>query len=251
MGKRSARRISFRTPFVFFAFLLVSFGPLAAQSLDPKSPTPLAVGENRGTLNSMVGPQYWSFKYKKEKGNVDVRFTSMGVLGNPMTTTIQVVFHTANGQVLESRALTSKGSVAELNFPATFSGPGTIVVELRANTSSLVRVGGDYTVMLSGDAIDFSSAVASGKDRIAGTYTVMVCPPDFDCRGGLAIRFLPDGTVQTADGHSGTWKLFDPDSLVYSVAVGTDRWSLKLIPGRGLFSPNDLGTPVFQAVRPK
>ncbi len=232
---------------------LVLAGGVAAlaQSLDPKSPTPLAPGENRGTLDSMVGPQYWSFKYKKGAGTFDVRFTSMGVLGNPMPTTIQIILHGANGQVLESRSLTSRGSVAELKLPGTFAGPGTIVVELRPNTSSLVRVGGDYTIVFSGAGVDYSGPVANGKDRIVGTYSVMVCPPDFDCQSGLAIRFSSDGTVQTADGHTGTWKIFDPDALIYSVVIGSDRWSLKLIPGRGLFSTSDLSVTVFQAVGAK
>src|ERR1700685_2087137 len=102
---------------LFFVSAVVAF----AQSLDPKSPTPLAPGENRGTLDSMVGPQYWSFKYKKGPGNIALRLTSMGVLGNPMPTTIQIILHGANGQFLESRSLTSRGSVAELKLPGTFT----------------------------------------------------------------------------------------------------------------------------------
>ena len=61
----------------------------------------------------------------------------------------------------------------------------------------------------------------------------MVCAPDFDCQGSLSIRFAADGTVQTTDGHSGSWKLFDPDGGVYSLAMGRDRWSLKLVPWCG------------------
>jgi hypothetical protein len=33
------------------------------------------------------------------------------------------------------------------------------------------------------------------------------------------------------------------------VVIGGDRWSLKLVPGRGLFGTNDLSVPIFQAVR--
>jgi len=31
--------------------------------------------------------------------------------------------------------------------------------------------------------------------------------------------------------------------------MGQDRWSLKLVPGRGLFNTSDLSVVVFQAVR--
>ncbi|MGA3213235.1 MAG: hypothetical protein ABSD20_18175, partial [Terriglobales bacterium] len=82
-----------------------------------------------------------------------------------------------------------------------------------------------------------------------GSYAVMVCAPDFDCQSSLAIRFAANGTVQTTDGHSGTWKVFDPDAMIYSVVMGQDRWSLKLVPGRGLFNTSDLSVVVFQAVR--
>ena len=58
-----------------------------------------------------------------------------------------------------------------------------------------------------------------------------------------------DGTVRTTDGHSGAWKVFDPEAMIYTVVVGRDRWSLKLMPGRGLANTSDVSTLVFQAVR--
>jgi hypothetical protein len=79
----------------------------------------------------------------------------------------------------------------------------------------------------------------------------MVCAPDFDCQGSLAIRFAPDGTVQTTDGHGGRWTVFDPAGRIYSVVMGRDRWSLQLVPGRGLYNPNDLQVVIFQSVRPR
>jgi hypothetical protein len=120
-----------------------------------------------------------------------------------------------------------------------------------------VRAGGDYAIAVTGAGIDFAGAAAAesaaqaGPDRIVGSYAVMVCAPDFDCQNSLAIRFAANGTVQTTDGHSGTWKIFDPDALIYSVVMGSDRWSLKLVPGRGLFNTSDLSVVVFQAVRPR
>lgn len=89
-----------------------------------------------------------------------------------------------------------------------------------------------------------------GVDPIVGSYSVMVCAPDFDCQGSLAVRFAPDGTVQTTDGHRGNWTIFDPGARIYSVVMGRDRWSLQLVPGRGLYNPNDLQVVIFQAVRP-
>jgi hypothetical protein len=233
---------------IFFAIALPISG--SAQSLNPKSPTPLAAGENRGTLDCMVGPHYWSFKYKKGSGKITVNFTSMGLFGNPQTTTIEVVLHASNGQVVQSRSLTSRGTVAQLVMPGTFPGPGTAYIELRTQGPCLVRAGGDYTIAVSGDAIDFGGTSSAARtDPIVGTYAMMVYPPDFDFSHTISFHFSADGTVRATDGHRGTWKVFDPDAMIYEVVVGRHRWSLKLVPGRGLADTSDVSTIVFQAVR--
>ena len=224
--------------------------PVSAQSLNPKTPTPLVAGENHGTLDNQVGAQYWSFKYKAGKATIAVRFTSMGLFGNPTSATIEVVLRAANGHVVGSRSLTSHGRVAQLTWPGTFAGPGKAILELRTTGSALVRGGGNYTISVEGRAANFVGVHAAGPEQIVGTYSVMVCPPDFDCQGSLAARFLANGTVMTTDGHRGTWSVFDPTSLIYSLVIGGDRWSLKLVPGRGLFNTSDLSVVVFQAVRP-
>jgi hypothetical protein len=238
---------------------VLSFGlaaPACAQSLDPRAPTQLAPGENRGTLDCMVGPQYWSFKYAKGAGKLDIRFSSMGLLGNSTTATMNVTVSDVQHTWTVTRAVTSSGQGAGIDMPATFPTPGVAVVEMATNGTCLVRTGGDYTITASGPAIEFGGSAAgsnapSGRDRIVGTYSVMVCAPDFDCQGSLAIHFDDNGTVRTTDGHSGTWTVFDPDSMIYSVVIGGDRWSLKLVPGRGLFNTSDLSVVVFQSVRPR
>jgi hypothetical protein len=221
----------------------------AAQSLNPKAPAPLAAGPNRGTVDTMVGPQYWTFKYKKGAAKISINFNSMALFGNPQKATMEVVLRGSNGQVIQTKSVTSSGPAAQLEMPGTFAGPGAAVIELRPAGSTLVRGGGDYTLTVSGDGIDYAGVVARGPEQIVGTYSVRVCAPDFDCQNSLAIRFAKNGTVQTTDGHSGTWKVFDPDAMIYSVVMGPDRWSLKLVPGRGLFSPDDMSVVVFQAVR--
>ncbi|MGD0142755.1 MAG: hypothetical protein ABSC92_06330 [Rhizomicrobium sp.] len=225
----------------------------SAQSLDIRNPTPLVAGENHGTVDSMVGPQFWSFKYHKGKANVAIRFTSMALFGNAMTTSVLVVLHSGNGAVWGSKPLTSNGQVADQNWPGTFKTPGTAIVEIRPPGNSLVRSGGDYSITVDGPAVDFSGGGAGampGRDAIVGTYAVMVCAPDFDCQNSLAAHFAADGSVALTDGHTGTWTVFDPDSHIYSVVIGQDRYSMKLVPGRGLFNTSDLSVVVFQAVRP-
>jgi hypothetical protein len=95
-------------------------------------------------------------------------------------------------------------------------------------------------------AVSYANAKAPGPERIAGTYTLMVCPPTLDCQ---ATRFFPNGAIKTADGTSGSWAVFDPEALVYSVKIGQNNWSLKLVPGRGLVDTANTAGIVFQSVR--
>jgi hypothetical protein len=236
--------------FAGVALLAWANGPASAQSLNSKAPTPLVAGENRGTVDNQVGSQYWSFQYVAGKATISVRFTSTGLFGNPTPATVEVVLHNLDGKVFGSRPLTSNGRVAQTDWPGTFGGPGTTVIEIKPSGSNLVRNGGDYAITVSGDAVKFSKAQAAGPEQIVGTYSVMVCAPDFDCQSSLAARFQADGTVITTDGHKGTWTAFDPASRIYTVVIGKDRWSMKLVPGRGLFNTSDLSVVVFQAVRP-
>jgi hypothetical protein len=238
-----------------FAAAVAMCGQAGAQSLDIRNPTPLVAGENHGTVDSMVGPQYWSFRYHKGKANIAVHFTSMGLFGNAQTTTITVVMHGGDGAAWGSKPLTSNGQVADQNWPGTFKSAGMGIIELRPPGNSLVRSGGDYSIVEEGDAADFSGGGAGGgampgRDPVVGTYAVMVCAPDFDCQNSLAAHFAADGSVRLTDGHVGNWSVFDPDSHIYSVVIGQDRYSMKLVPGRGLFNTSDLSVVVFQAVRP-
>jgi hypothetical protein len=227
------------------ALLLATASVAGAQSLDSKHPQQLLAGENTGTVDSMVGPQFWQFQSEKGSASIIVRFTSMGLLGNASAATIQVVLHDGTGKTFGSESVTSTGKTVEVKWPGTFAKPGRVIVEVRPPMSSLVRTGGDYSVTVTG-AVSYANAKAPGPERIAGTYTLMVCPPTLDCQ---ATRFFPNGTIKTADGTSGSWAVFDPEALVYSVKIGQNNWSLKLVPGRGLVDTANTAGIVFQSVR--
>jgi len=233
---------------VLAAFALVSQG--SAQSLDPRNPTPLQPGENHGTIDNQTGAQYWALHYNPGAANIAVRFTSMGIFGNPMTATVNVLVLGPGGKMIGHQALTSTGQPAQLQWPGKFDKSGVWVIEIQPMGSNIVRNGGDYTIAVTGPAL--ASAGAGGgpsPNDIVGTYAVMSCPPDFQC-DGLGIRFAPGGGVMTTDGHQGHWALFDPDARIYTVVIGPDRWTLKLSPGRGLMDTHDQSIVIFQAVRP-
>jgi hypothetical protein len=227
------------------AVLLGSASVAGAQSLDSKHPAALAAGENTGTVDSMVGPQFWQFQSKAGKASIIVQFASMGLFGNSTAATIQIVLHDGAGKVFGSESITSNGKPVQVKWPGTFGKPGTVIVEVRPPMSSLVRTGGDYSVTVTG-AVDYSHVKVLGPERIAGTYTLMVCPPTLDCQ---ATRFFPNGSIKAADGTAGTWSSFDPSALIYTVKIGSNQWSVKLVPGRGLVDTANTAGILFQAVR--
>ncbi len=245
-------RVSLTRTLLGLLAALALAGPALAQSLDIRSPTPLHPGQNKGTIDNQVGSQFWVFHTGAGAGTITVSFVSMGLFGNPMAATIDVVLHDGSGKVIAQRTLTSVGKVAQFSWPGTFAKPGVTIVEIRTENSNLVRNGGDYAIEVSGPAIAWGGGAGAGPNpaEIAGSYAVMVCPPDFQC-DGLAIHFAPDGSVATTDGHAGRWTLFDPDSRIYSVVIGRDRWTLQLVPGRGLVDTHDRSVVVFQAIRPR
>jgi hypothetical protein len=221
-----------------------------AQSLDPRNPTPLQPGENHGTIDNQTGAQYWALHYNPGSGTIAVRFTSMGIFGNPMAATVNVVVLDPGGKMIGHQALTSSGQPAQLSWPGKFTKSGVWVVEIQPMGSNLVRNGGDYVISVTGSGITSAGAGAGpSPNDIVGTYAVMSCPPDLQC-DGLGIRFAPGGGVMTTDGHQGRWTLFDPDARIYTVVIGPDRWTLKLSPGRGLMDTHDQTIVIFQSVKP-
>jgi hypothetical protein len=227
------------------AVLLSLPSAAGAQSLDPKHPAALMAGENTGTVDSVVGPQFWMFHTRKGSAKITVRFGAMGLFGNASASTIQVVLHDSTGKQFAAESITSTGKPVEVSWPGTFPKPSTVILEIRPAMSSLIRTGGDYSIQVTG-AVDFTNVKVPGPERIVGTYNLMSCPPNLDCQ---ATRFFPDGSVKTASGATGTWTSFDPQTLVYTVKIASYQWSVKLIPGRGLVDAADTTKLIFQAVR--
>lgn len=86
----------------------------SAQSLDPRNPTPLQPGENHGTIDNQTGAQYWALHYNPGAANIAVRFTSMGIFGNPMSATVNVLVLGRGGKMIGHQTLTSTGQPAQL-----------------------------------------------------------------------------------------------------------------------------------------
>lgn len=208
---------------------------LGAQSLDPNKPAPLQAGINKGTVDNMVGPQYWFFTANPGQVKIVARFKSMGLLGNATQATITVVLMDDKHTWKTPVTLSAAASFNEKEIPGRFDKKQRVIVEVVPPPNGLVRSGGDYQLEITG-AVEFSPPENTGVNPIVKTYV-----------GGRGLcKFLPDGRVIAADGTEGRWKLFDADTRVYSINYpGFSPESVKLVPGRGLVDANDGSTLVY------
>jgi len=210
-----------------------------AQSLKPENPAPLRAGVNKGIADSMVGPQYWSFLGEPGEVRLLVRFKStMGPLvKEPLTVTLYDearTWHTS--KILYSE----NGAVADTTFTGKLDKKLKAIVLVAPPAGGLLRSVGDYELEVVG-AVQFEQ-VRSAGDPIIGTYQSKV-------NNYGAIKFLADGTVQASDGSSGTWKVFDAETRIYTVTIGPFRLPVKFLPGRGLVDPDNPTSVEFQALR--
>jgi hypothetical protein len=241
----AALHASSRLILVWAAGLAVLGAPLegSAQSLDVNRPAPLKPGINDMQIDNQTGTQYWYFI--AGPGTVEVRAEVMGTAsmaaGNnaPLTFTVSDFAETWH----TSKTLIATGTDKDRRtvFAANLKKPIEVVIGISAPTGGLIRLGDEYHVSVSG-------AVAYGRptgDPIVGTFSYNSGLTQFY---GLT-KFKADGSVITADGATGTWKLFDGPTHAYAVSIGNDHISVILQPGRGLVESNDPDSIVFKAVK--
>lgn len=229
-------------------FILTTFtSPVTAQSLYPNKPAPLHSGVNSSVADNFVGTHFYYFIGGPGKVDVNVKFTSMGLLGNANIATIGIDLYDEKQTWQIHKDLTSKGPTAQLTLTGDLKQKTKVIMRIQPPPNGLIRTGGNYEVQLIG-AVQYDSNTASRQqDPIVKTYQIMSCMQGvYEC--GVA-KFYPDGTFKISDGNTGTWKLFDPEANIYVLNISEHNLSVKLMPGRGLVEPKDVNSIIFQEVR--
>ncbi len=218
-------------------------GRASAQSLNPKMPAPLQDGVNGGTVDNFVGPNYFYFWVGPGKTVVTVTYRSMSLLGAAQHSTLAIELTDANKTLIQRTSISSLKESSQRTLTVSAKKETRLLLTVRPPSGGLIRSGGDYEITVSG-ATRFGKPLTD-TELIAGTYTPTLV---YD-NENTAAKFLPDGTLEFASGTTGTWKLFDASSHLYTVTFGNNRLSLKLIPGRGLVKADDPTALVFQRNR--
>ena len=205
--------------------LVCSQGPALAQSLHVESPALLAKGANQASVDSFVGPQFWTFT--AQPGHFHLVFAG----GDPQEgfaiggrATAAIAFAPAS----RTSHYTVKESSSGASFDGSVAHTQKVVVEVEPRKSPLVRQTTDYVLTLSGN-VDASVASVSGQgaDPIIGVYISRI-------NDAGAVRFSGGGLITAASGAKGRWALFDVNSKIYSVELSGLHLTAVLSPGRGL-----------------
>ena len=222
-------------------------GSAEAQSLKPEDPYPLQAGINKGTADSLVGTQYWYFYAMPGDSQVKVRFANATALyGASIKNTTLTITLTDNKKTWRNtKVITPQRNQSEATFSADkVKTKMRIIISVAPPNQNLLRMGGDYEIEATGE-VQFDEA-KSATDPIVRTYEPKVMHYS-DSYG--TTKFLADGTVATANGFKGTWKLFDREHRIYSIEIEGIKYSLQYLPGYGLVKPDEPNAIVFQELR--
>lgn len=203
----------------------------------------MKAGINRGTSDSLVGTQYWSFYATPGNNRLKVRFIQPTTLyGTELNNNILSITITDEKRTWRvTKTVSSKPSMSETTFTADkVNKKMKIIVSVAPPNQKLIRMGGDYELEATGD-VEFEN-VNSTTDPIIRTYESKV-------NSYGATRFLADGTIVTSEGSRGTWEAFDPENRIYTVRIGKFRGSVQYLPGYGLVRPDEPNIIVFQELK--
>lgn len=141
--------------FIAVAFSLAAFTSGWAQDQAPSKPVPvpLAPGINKGNVDNISGPRYFSFWAGPGLVTVNMAFKDMGVFGNPLRQVMHFNIYSADGKLLSPYSVESVDKLEHLSVPGKIPARTQYVIEVKAQDAT-IRMGGYYELSVTG-AVDF------------------------------------------------------------------------------------------------
>lgn len=149
-----------RCPLLHLSIGLLAVTAITGQSTDPKHPTPLGPGVNKGNVENFVGPHYYSVT--AGPGHIDVKmaFKEMGIFGNPLRQGLSFDFKNEDGTLASHNAVVSQGKIERLSTTGDLAKPQKFLLVITAQNGA-VRMGGYYEVEITG-AVSFDGKAPVG-----------------------------------------------------------------------------------------
>jgi outer membrane protein OmpA-like peptidoglycan-associated protein len=173
--------------FTAIALLLGSYTICSAQSHDPKNPTPLGPGVNKGNVdNKENGPNYYYFY--AGPGHVDLHyaFKEMGVFGNPLRQSLSFDLYGESNNLIIHSAIVSVDKMEKLSQPGDLGSRHKILLRI-ISPDTILRLGGYYEIEVTGAAtFDGKAASADVKPENTELYHPAgpLTTPSGDGKGG-------------------------------------------------------------------
>jgi outer membrane protein OmpA-like peptidoglycan-associated protein len=133
--------------------------PCRAQSHDPKVPTPLGPGVNRGNVDSVTGAVYYSFQGGPGRVTMNFAFKSLGVFGNPLKESLSFDIY-ENGKFLSHSIIVSTDKLERIAPAGDLDSPRNFTIYVIPQQGA-IRLGGYYEIEITG-AVKFGAAKAAG-----------------------------------------------------------------------------------------
>ena len=142
------------------ATVLWTINALHAQSHDPKSPTPLGSGVNKGNVDNVTGPLYYSFT--AGPGHVTMKFgyKSLGVFGNPLRQALNFDLYENGKLVSHTATIVSTDKLEQVSPSGDLATPRTFTLYVLPQQGA-IRMGGYYEIEITG-AVMYGGAKARG-----------------------------------------------------------------------------------------
>jgi outer membrane protein OmpA-like peptidoglycan-associated protein len=201
------------------ALVLIAM-PGHAQSHDPKSPTPLGPGVNKGNVDNITGAVYYSFLAGPGHVSMNFGFKSLGLFGNPLKESLSFDIY-ENGKFLSDSPVVSTDKLERITLSGDLVTPRQFTIYV-IPPAGAIRLGGYYEIEMTG-AVHFGAAKATGEGAkpvdtrlVQQTGVALTNGPVALTNGPVA---LTNGPVALTNGQvaltNGQVSLYDPGITLY------------------------------------
>ena len=137
-------------PFATIALVFGSYAICSAQSHDPKKPTPLGPGVNKGNIDNVSnGPNYYYFYAGPGHVELNYAFKEMGVFGNPLRQSLNFDLFDQGDKLLAHNAIVSLDKLEHSMQPGDLDARRRLVLRI-TSPDAAIRMGGYYEVEVKG-----------------------------------------------------------------------------------------------------
>jgi outer membrane protein OmpA-like peptidoglycan-associated protein len=195
-----------------FALLLGMHAIGSAQSHDPKNPTPLGPGVNKGNVdNKENGPNYYYFY--AGPGHVELRyaFKEMGVFGNPLKQALSFDLYDENNKLIVHNAVVSVENMEKLSQPGDLGSRQKLTLRVISPNTAL-RLGGYYEIEATGVVAFEGKATGADAKPVDTSLYHPVGPLTTPVKGDEAVSlYTPQASLYTPQGS-----LYTPVGPLYT-----------------------------------